>query len=364
MRRVRLRAEERVVKNMSDPAKNAEVEDVLSSIRRLVSEDKRPLQTPQAEAKPDRLVLTPALRVEDTAVPEMVQEVLSDVVDDEVQAALAAEEESAHSTAETSQEDASTAETAPFEEDYSEDPYGFNDDKDLDGEGPQSDVEEPEQADHQPEEADHQPATEDHQPAMEEVERDEAVDTLSAKIAALETAIGDIADDWEPDGAAGDVNAAEDAPAMAWEDVAETDATAEAQADDADDMSAQSGMETGEASADDAIVLEAEEVFEADDAEEQSSGGEADTADHLHTAQDDPAEGSVSEADIAAGAAAAAGLDMTADDQLLDEDTLREMITEIVHAELQGALGERITRNVRRLVRREIHRALTARDLD
>eukprot|EP00581_Thalassiosira_minuscula_P037997 CAMPEP_0184452666 /NCGR_PEP_ID=MMETSP0740-20130409/13829_1 /TAXON_ID=385413 /ORGANISM="Thalassiosira miniscula, Strain CCMP1093" /LENGTH=78 /DNA_ID=CAMNT_0026823623 /DNA_START=14 /DNA_END=247 /DNA_ORIENTATION=- len=30
---------------MSEPVTNAEVEDVLSSIRRLVSEDKRPLQT-------------------------------------------------------------------------------------------------------------------------------------------------------------------------------------------------------------------------------------------------------------------------------------------------------------------------------
>ena len=32
--------------------------------------------------------------------------------------------------------------------------------------------------------------------------------------------------------------------------------------------------------------------------------------------------------------------------------------------ELQGALGERITRNVRKLVRREIQRALTAQDLE
>ena len=57
-------------------------------------------------------------------------------------------------------------------------------------------------------------------------------------------------------------------------------------------------------------------------------------------------------------------IDLAGEDQLLDEDALREMISEIVQSELQGALGERITRNVRRLVRREIHRALTARDLD
>ncbi|MCJ7871502.1 hypothetical protein [Phaeobacter sp. J2-8] len=50
--------------------------------------------------------------------------------------------------------------------------------------------------------------------------------------------------------------------------------------------------------------------------------------------------------------------------QTIDEDTLRTMVAEIVRSELQGALGERITRNVRRLVRREIHRALANQDLD
>ncbi|MFV2034727.1 MAG: hypothetical protein ACC631_06405, partial [Halocynthiibacter sp.] len=60
---------------MSEPVSNAEIEDVLSSIRRLVSEDVRPL--PSSQATPelqavaseatdfpvDRLVLTPAFRV-------------------------------------------------------------------------------------------------------------------------------------------------------------------------------------------------------------------------------------------------------------------------------------------------------------
>ncbi|QEW19042.1 hypothetical protein LA6_001222 [Marinibacterium anthonyi] len=49
---------------------------------------------------------------------------------------------------------------------------------------------------------------------------------------------------------------------------------------------------------------------------------------------------------------------------VLDEDSLRELVTDIVREELQGALGERITRNVRKLVRREIHRAFAAQDLD
>ena len=49
---------------------------------------------------------------------------------------------------------------------------------------------------------------------------------------------------------------------------------------------------------------------------------------------------------------------------VIDEDMLRDMVAEIVRQELQGALGERITRNVRKLVRREIHRALISQNLE
>jgi hypothetical protein len=46
----------------------------------------------------------------------------------------------------------------------------------------------------------------------------------------------------------------------------------------------------------------------------------------------------------------------------IDEEALRDMIRDILHGELQGALGERITRNVRKLVRAEITRAFATRD--
>lgn len=58
------------------------------------------------------------------------------------------------------------------------------------------------------------------------------------------------------------------------------------------------------------------------------------------------------------------GDDPAEDSVLLDETMLRELVSDIVRQELQGALGERITRNVRKLVRREIHRALAAHDLN
>lgn len=52
------------------------------------------------------------------------------------------------------------------------------------------------------------------------------------------------------------------------------------------------------------------------------------------------------------------------EESVIDEETLRDMVSEIVRQELQGALGERITRNVRKLVRREINRVLAARDFE
>ena len=51
------------------------------------------------------------------------------------------------------------------------------------------------------------------------------------------------------------------------------------------------------------------------------------------------------------------------DDAFTDND-LRPLISGIIRDELQGELGERITRNVRKLVRQEIHRALSVRELE
>lgn len=47
---------------------------------------------------------------------------------------------------------------------------------------------------------------------------------------------------------------------------------------------------------------------------------------------------------------------------MIDEAVLRELVEQMVRAELQGELGEKITRNVRKLVRREIHRVLLTHD--
>lgn len=49
---------------------------------------------------------------------------------------------------------------------------------------------------------------------------------------------------------------------------------------------------------------------------------------------------------------------------VLDEEALNQIVRHLIREELQGVLGERITHNVRKLVRAEINRALTARSLD
>ena len=76
----------------------------------------------------------------------------------------------------------------------------------------------------------------------------------------------------------------------------------------------------------------------------------------------------------------ASGIDETADEtaettiaeeaiedavvDILDEEDLRPIVARLIREELQGELGEQITRNVRKLVRREILRALAARDAE
>ncbi|WP_103256247.1 hypothetical protein [Tabrizicola aquatica] len=50
--------------------------------------------------------------------------------------------------------------------------------------------------------------------------------------------------------------------------------------------------------------------------------------------------------------------------RVMDEAELHSLVRDLVRQELQGSLGERITRNVRKLVRAEVNRALAARALD
>ncbi|QPZ92516.1 hypothetical protein [Thioclava electrotropha] len=50
--------------------------------------------------------------------------------------------------------------------------------------------------------------------------------------------------------------------------------------------------------------------------------------------------------------------------QSMTETQLRHLVSSLLREELQGALGAKITRNLRKMVRREVQRALMSRDLD
>lgn len=128
---------------------------------------------------------------------------------------------------------------------------------------------------------------------------------LSAKIAALETAIAKTADQWEPDDAGHDAYAGTEAPAMEWREGVELDGTGRP------------------------LMPEPVATVHADDTQVSTAFAEDQ-------------------------------VDAALDEQIIDEETLRVMVAEIVRAELHGELGERITRNVRKLVRQEVARALVA----
>ena len=358
---------------MSDPVTNAEVEDVLSSIRRLVSEDKRPMQAfkdpePQAVEPSDRLVLTPALRVADAPAAEESADTADaprsadDFARDVQQMTAAAE--TAHAEVDVSdagngdetveadlhklfEDEASSEEQTAPDQDYSDDPYGFADDEDADG-------------------------AEDEQSWLRRAPEDEEAHdgedapvgtaSLTAKIEALETAIGNISDTWEPDAPGEDEYSGTDAPAMSWEDEA-NDQPEPAQQEEASQDAESDAL---------AVMEDITDADKEDKDEDTSPGIFASTRHHAADVPEMPEE-SAREADAmltpppvanVSSAADEGDFEYEQDDQVIDEGALRDLVSEIVRSELQGALGERITRNVRKLVRREIHRALTAQEME
>lgn len=157
------------------------------------------------------------------------------------------------------------------------------------------------------------------------------VSAVVQKMAELEAKVARSQEQWEPDGDSSDPYAGTNIETLEWQD----------HIDDATESAQSAGVDTGEEDS----VSEAE-------AAQMDSGFAAEIADAAQLAQDAVAEETLG---------ALEGL--TGDESYLDEDSLRELVADIVRSELQGALGERITRNVRKLVRREIQRALAAQDL-
>jgi hypothetical protein len=272
-----------LVENMSDAVSNAEVEDVLSSIRRLVSEDRRPVsKVTESDPSEEKLVLTPSLRVSNDA-PVADARRKAEPLD--ISGPNNGDEGEVSADTDTT-DDAAQSDTVT----------NFKQRSDILNLG----------------------ASE----LVDDNVKSSGSDRLSAKIAALETAIGRISDGWDAEEREVDDFMSPEPLAMAWEDDVELDATGAPIAASLDE-------EPTEATAmRDETIVEAESYVEEEAAAPQEATKGAATEEYL------------------------------------DEDMLREMVEEIVRKELQGVLGERITRNVRKLVRREIHRAMTAQDLE
>ena len=229
---------------MSDPVTKVEIEDVLSSIRRLVTEDIRTRQQTQSAPAEGRLMLTPALRVAESAA-ESRPEPASRPAPLRLHTPVAVP-------------DSAPADAAP----------------------------------------EHQPESPADQPDM------------ARKLAEIESALA--------------------RRSLASETGAEAPASEE--------EGPAAFIRHASAPAPNEPVATADSLLEADPAE----------------------EGPLSLGSAEAVRADAPPLDLSQ----LDEQALRALVTEIVRQELQGALGERITRNVRKLVRREIQRVMTTQDVD
>lgn len=81
----------------------------------------------------------------------------------------------------------------------------------------------------------------------------------------------------------------------------------------------------------------------------------------LHDSNGAPAQGGFREPNFAAQPPLSSGRQT---EVLFDEDQLRAMVQTIFREEMAGPMGERITRNIRKLVRAEVGRMLAAQDLE
>ena len=269
---------------MSEPVKNAEIEDVLSSIRRLVSGENRP--APDASAprpRPaDRLVLTPALRVAEPSEPSEPEATpQDDAPADSVDHA---------ETAPWSDPEATLYDAARGAETHDDPRHDSGEETAWQDDAAQGSM----AGDHGDGDAQEVPH---HTAEAGEDSRSGASDDLGARIAALEEVIARKDDQWEPDTPGSDDYAGTEVETLEWEDTSDAEPRPEPEP-------------------------------------------------HAEPEDDDDAP------------------DLLAEDPVLDEAALRDLVAEIVRQELQGALGERITRNVRKLVRREIQRAMTLQDLE
>ncbi|MCF7701220.1 hypothetical protein [Loktanella sp. M215] len=291
---------------MSDPMTNVEIEDVLSSIRRLVAEGGQDT-APRAVVVPraPKLVLTPALRV-DTPDMDGADKTSVDPADHVSADAVAA-------------------------------PVIL---------GPRHRIERPATA------ADKSAPDSD---LSESVKVQDRV-SLLATIAELEAAVREQPDEWEPDGTGTQTE-------PGWARAGFRDQT---EISDAEELKEENlAPAPADAAAWPATLVEAARRY-GDAGDDTVPEFRHHRAENVIRTEDG---GDGFEDDLIGGPGLGADPEDPLDQYLngtglIDEAALRDMVRQIVRDELQGKLGERITHNVRKLVRREIHRVLTTQDFD
>lgn len=346
---------------MSGNVINTEFDDVLSSIRRLVS-DNSSEDAETVNRDNDRFVLTPALRVLDDLSPIVDAD---DVTDLEFisgreeapeplqlgEAVVEVEEPKAPQSPEfTAMAEAWTEELARVS----------------------SDQEEP---------------GEDGQ--MEVLPRPDV--SLEMRIAELEEAVSQTADEWEPDGIEPEVvnpprhhifEVVDNTKAP------EAELVAQDEQDETDDLDRELDEIASEAD-NDLVEDEGEEEEAAEDEEVEELDGAVESSDNVtpmftHSTErsgepyllsqivPNTGENRSSDPDknpefrhvspVEAEPATPASAIVDNDDVFLDVEALRSMISDVVREELRGNMGESITRNLRRMVRQEIEVALLPKD--
>ena len=299
---------------MSEPMSSVEIEDVLSSIRRLVSDDLRPMPRANVASRTpmpgDKLILTPALRVVGSAaagVPEPALEI-SEPTDPETHRPDAQFFRHVNSPAMPPvvvalPTDSSGLEVVIASLELAVEAQAQTFESETGDEAPQTD-------------AGWQAQSWSRAPASEVLER------------------VDFAEDQEPVVAENRAVLPEPSPGWAQEGPLDSDVA------EAPFVEAESAPESAVDSSDVEWLDRAEAEVVASLADDAPLSGFA-------TATDATTDAFYDEPELR-----------------FDETVLRDLVRDLIREELQGGLGERITRNVRKLVRAEIARVLATSEFD
>jgi hypothetical protein len=365
---------------MADPVKSDEIEDVLSSIRRLVTEHQPPVDvadTNEPGLAADKLVLTPALRVTDPEDPWVPITAQSDLSDEEADLPRSEGIDWA--------EELWGDENSGADPDY--DPQlraDIWDGADTVAEpapevAPEPVMPEPVVAEAavEPDESLFLPSDEAEDavgdiieaegftasaPELLDVTGDSQATEEEAPLAFIRSSSSVV--DYEPE--EGNTAVPDDEPPVATLELAEARAAQMAVAGVLSEVTAdpaESALETIE------MPNEADVAAEAEPAVEHSaiSDDDMDAPDFLAEDAPDPVPETRTGADDSSTVEDLGESPFSFPDDdvsFVDEDTLREIISEVVREELQGQMGKRITRNIRKLVRREIRIALATDELE